>query len=363
MDVMVDWLKQEDSQFLKILRAISIFVIVFGHVGGFWIYRPWSEFLHVFVSIFFFISGAVSYNGYIKRKNIAQYVYKRIVGLLVPYYCICIFAFFIFLLQHSSFPDLYIYNLIKWITITPSHAIMPFPLGQVWFLRVLGIIALLSPIIFYIYNINKIIFALILCISLFVSSIPVVFNVIPDFPIVGYTPIVYMLFFYLGPCVFDNENFRSSCFSLAIIIASIFVSVMLIKLIGVDIDYANHIIYVVDIYFVTGSIGAIYFCLLCQEKILSLYKTMPGYLRNIVDFFYKHTFSIFLLHTFSIYFVEKLFELISYGKEKTISYGIFKLIFVLLLTVVMSPAFTKITSIISNKLNIYYARNYFKGYQ
>lgn len=46
------WLNQKDSRFLAILRSLSIFVIVFGHVGGFWLFRPWSEFLHVFVPIF-----------------------------------------------------------------------------------------------------------------------------------------------------------------------------------------------------------------------------------------------------------------------------------------------------------------------
>ena len=49
---------REDSQFLAYLRSLSILVIVFGHIGLFWVYKPYSEFLHVFIPIFFFISGA-----------------------------------------------------------------------------------------------------------------------------------------------------------------------------------------------------------------------------------------------------------------------------------------------------------------
>ncbi len=45
----IQTLSDDDSLFLAYLRGISILVIVFGHVGGFWIFRPYSEFLNVFV--------------------------------------------------------------------------------------------------------------------------------------------------------------------------------------------------------------------------------------------------------------------------------------------------------------------------
>ncbi|MBU0701367.1 acyltransferase family protein [bacterium] len=105
MGVTSNWLQQQDSEFLAVLRSLSIFVIVFGHVGGFWFYPPWTGFLHVFVPIFFFISGAVSYNGFLKSPSIVQYLSKRIIGLLIPYYFICIVALFVFVIQNDKFPD------------------------------------------------------------------------------------------------------------------------------------------------------------------------------------------------------------------------------------------------------------------
>lgn len=147
-----DWLLKYDSEFLLVLRSLSILVIVFGHVGGFWVYRPYSEFLHVFVAIFFFISGAVSYNGFLKSKSIATYIKKRAVGLLVPYYGICIISLVLYVSIYLSLPAFSWRNFLKWITIIPNNSIMTFPVGQVWFLHALMIISLISPLLFLLYR-------------------------------------------------------------------------------------------------------------------------------------------------------------------------------------------------------------------
>ena len=118
-----DWLQPRDSEFLAVLRALSIVVIVFGHVGGFWIYPPWSEFLQVFVPIFFFISGAVSYNGYLKSESATYYVVKRIIVLLVPYYCMCIIALLVYVVNHAGLPSFSLSSLMKWIAIRAAKEI------------------------------------------------------------------------------------------------------------------------------------------------------------------------------------------------------------------------------------------------
>ena len=357
---MTDWLTQEDSQFLKILRAVAIFVIVFGHVGGGWIYPPWSQFLNVSVPIFFFISGAVSYNSYLKKNSVAHYLCKRIIGLIVPYYCICIFSIFIFLFQHAEFPNFDIHHLIQWITVGPSNRIMPFPLGQVWFLHVLIIINLFSPVFFYFYYKNRIIYILILCLSLFLSSIPIISNFVPEFianklvlfqPVVGFLPAIHMLFFCLGFYVFDNVKIITNKFSIMVILISISVSILFVRLLGMDINYANHGS-PPDTYYVIIGVGSIFFFVLIRKNILLYYNASPKYFRSIVDFFFKHTFSIFLLHTFGIFFVEKVFGVVD-PPEKTIFYGVTKFILVLLVTLSMAPVFTKLTNTISNKLSMH----------
>lgn len=67
-------LSHTDSTFLLYLRSLSIFIIVFGHVGGFWVFKPYSEFLQVFVPMFFFISGAVSFYSFNRSSNLTDYL-------------------------------------------------------------------------------------------------------------------------------------------------------------------------------------------------------------------------------------------------------------------------------------------------
>lgn len=360
MHVTRGWLQSEDSKFLAILRSISIFIIVFGHVGGFWIYPPWSEYLQVFIPVFFFLSGAVSYNGYMRKKNIVQYLSKRIISLLVPYYCICMVALLVFLIQNSVFPEFNIGNFIRWATVIPMNSIMPFPLGQVWFLHTLIIISLISPLLFWLYNKNLFVFVLILCCSLLVSAIPIVFNIKPSFDIAGHNlfkPIVHMLFFCIGFIAFDNKKLRSAFSSTIIVIICLVISVVFVSVIGINPDYAEHT-YSPDLYYVCGSVGSIWLFLLLKSHILKYYKALPSFIHNISEYFFRHTFAIYLLHSFSIYFIENVFGLV-HPKEKSISYGILKLMLVLLVTLALSPVFTKISCLIANKLQTSLFDKYF----
>ena len=52
VEIMIN-INSEDSLLLKYSRGLSIFVIVFGHVGGFWFYDPYSRFLLVVNAVFF----------------------------------------------------------------------------------------------------------------------------------------------------------------------------------------------------------------------------------------------------------------------------------------------------------------------
>ena len=153
-----------DSSFLAYLRGFSIFVIVFGHVGGFWFYRPYSEFLHVFVSIFFYISGAVSYYSFNRVKSVKTYYIKRFTGLLVPYYLMCILSLLVFFIVNQKLPAFSVDSVLKWIEIRPSNALMSFPLGQVWFLHTLFFIILASPLFFLLHaKTNRKVLFVIMC--------------------------------------------------------------------------------------------------------------------------------------------------------------------------------------------------------
>lgn len=351
MNMTNNWLTKDDSEFLAVLRSLSIFVIVFGHVGGFWFYPPWTEFLHVFVPVFFFLSGAVSYNAFLKSANSSEYLKKRTTGLLVPYYCICLFALAIFVLQKQAFPDFNLSNLVKWITMLPSRDISPFPLGQVWFLHTLFIISLVSPILFTLYEKNKYFLVFIIIFSVTMSTIQINHNIADHFIIYGhhlFKPIVHTIFYSLGFMVIDTPSLRSRNFSLSTSLLFLLASIFLVYILKLNPDYAEHT-YSPDLYYVTGSLSAIWALLFLQPYILKFYRNSHLFIRKIIDFFFKHTFAIYLLHTFSIFFVEKIFGLTN-PQQKTISYGVIKLTVVFLITLILSPMFTKITSKIGNQI-------------
>lgn len=351
MEGVRNWLQLEDSNYLKILRSISIFAIVFGHVGGFWMYPPWSEFLNVFVPVFFFLSGAVSYNGFIREGNVFQYLSRRIIGLLVPYYGICIIAFAVFIIENRAFPVFNVVNLARWVTVTPGNSIMPFPLGQVWFLHTLIVITIISPLLFWLYRKHLLIFVILLCGSLSISAVPMILNFSPSFEIFGqnlFKPAVHLLFFCLGFVVFDSNKFRSPVVSSMIVVVCIAVSVVIVKMFNVNPSYAKHT-YSPDLYYVVGSIGAIFLFIFMQPYIVRVFKCFPSFVMNISEFFFKHTFAIYLLHSLSIFFVENVFGLV-HPKEKTVLYGVVKLILVLFFTLMLSPLFTSITCVIVNKM-------------
>lgn len=343
MDVSNDWIKQRDSDFLLVLRALSIFIIVAGHLGAFWIWRPWSEFLHVFVPIFFFISGAVSYNAYLKSNSVVFYLKKRIIGILIPYYCICILALIVFVLIHGKLPSFSLDNLLRWLTITPSNALMPFPLGQVWFLHTLSIIIFASPGIFWLYR-RSFLFPVLLFCPIALSLLQHKFNIGPCLIISGhnlYTPLVHSLFFCLGFLVFNISKLRSRYFLISAIVASALLSIIFVKGLRLNPDYAFHIYYP-DFYYVAGSLCSIWIFILLQSQIVHIYAKFT-FVQITIRFFFKYTFAIYLLHSFAIFFVEEVFGLV-HPQQVTVTYAITKFSFVFAITLVLSPMFSKISS-------------------
>lgn len=344
-----EWLQRQDSEFLAVLRSLSILTIVFGHVGGYWFFPPWSELLHVFVPVFFFISGAVSYNGFVNRVNTSQYLLKRIVRLLVPYYCMCAIALAVFALQHGKLPEFDFGKLIQWLMVIPSNAIMPFPMGQVWFLETLTIISLVSPAIFLLYKLYPLILYVLLCGAVVIAGVQTTWNIAPSLGIAGHNffrPIVHLLFFCTGFLVVDLPKLRSARVSMAIILLCLAMSVGLAKGLKLNPDYAEHIIYP-DLYFVLGSFCAIWLCITVQSYVVKIYDLSESF-RAVSKFLFRHTFAIFLLHTFAIYCVEMVFGL-SNPQEKTVAYGLVKLLLVLLVTLLLSPFFTRVSYLIESQ--------------
>ncbi len=330
----------EDSEFLRYLRGLAIFIIVFGHVGGFWFYRPYSGFLLVAVPIFFMISGAVSYPSYKRSKSVSFYLLKRSFSLLIPYYLLCLFSLIVYILEQKQMPAFSLEKLFMWLAIVPSRDIMPFPVGQIWFLYVLLVISILSPFYFYAYE--RCCYALFSfgLVAILMAAVQHFFDlagILTLWKFHFFKPLICSLFFISGFYLFFSSKSHKVLFLFGFfsLIASIF---LFLKFrFNPDLSYHAH---PPDLYYVLISFFFIFLVYVLRPFFLKVISSVKLFVL-ILDFFYKHTFSIFLLHSFSIYFVERYLGLIS---EKDIFYGLKRLFFVLLITIILAVPFTRLSS-------------------
>ena len=120
---MKEELAPDQRDLIACLRGFAIISIVFGHVGGYWALMPYSSYMHVTgSSFFFFLSGAVLYYCYLRSESLKSYYVKRLSMLLIPYYAVCILSIFVYFFVEKSFPLYDFENLMAWILIRPSNS-------------------------------------------------------------------------------------------------------------------------------------------------------------------------------------------------------------------------------------------------
>ena len=340
-------LTHDDSSFLKHLRAISIFIVIFGHVGGFWFFSPYSQYLLVFNSVFFFVGGAVAPTVFSKCKSTKQYLVQRVVTLFVPYLLLCIIAMFVFFYQNHRLPVFSVASLTGWLTICPTHKYTPFPLGQLWFLQTFIIVSLVSPF-FIILQKKKILLCSYLALVILIS-IPVFLDkaFLHSFVFTKriYIPFFYSYLYVLGILYGTNSAPFKNPHWIIIGIVLAFFSFYLTRLLNYTPFYTVHV-FPPDLYFLAGSTATVIIFTATQQICLFLFNKVK-FLTYFSDFFFRHTFSIYLTHTLAIYLVESI--IFSFAPlHKNLTYGVIKLFFVLITTASISIPFTWITSFIIN---------------
>jgi hypothetical protein len=349
-------LSEEDSLFLKYMRSIAIFTVVFGHAGGFRSFEPYSKFLLVVNSIFFFISGAVLYYSYQRSKTIYSYYKKRIISILIPYYLLCLLCLITALLNQNEFSLISLKQIILFLLVRPSYEITPFPINHLWFLVVFLNIIIVSPFYFSIYNKNKLILLIIMCVFFFFSFLETIYDIEKYFYLLTfnfYRSIFYSMFFISGFYCFLNINKITRKLLLTMAISSIVLSVIAVHSLNLNISYNYHS-FPPDMYFFFGSVFPIAVLLAFRSKVIIIVKS-NALLDKYLIFLYRHTFSFFLLHTFAVYIVEKVLYL-GLSPENKISYGIIRLFLVLTLTSFLAPVFSKLSLSIKNKSTVFLFR-------
>jgi peptidoglycan/LPS O-acetylase OafA/YrhL len=348
-------LQSDDSSFLKHLRALSIFVIVFGHVGGFWVFTPYSQYLLTFNAVFFFIGGAVAPSTFSKSSSIKPYLFNRVITLYVPYLILCFIALMYFFFEQHRLPHFSLTGFLGWLTMYPSNQYMPFPLGQLWFLQAFLIVSLVSPFLLRIQR-NKMVKYFYLIFILLVSLL-----IFLNKKLVGalffneriYFPIFYSYMYFLGNHYGMNSAPFKKKWGVVIGPVIVLLAYISVQVAGSTPFYTEHV-FPPDVYFLLGSTAIILFITSLQRYILAFINTFK-ILTLFSDFFFRHTFSIFLTHTLAINLVELTFFSI-FPMQKNFLYGIIKIFLVLTLTALISIPFTqaanKTISLLKSKATI-----------
>lgn len=351
-------MNKSESQYLSYTRSISIVMIVFGHVGGGWFFKPWSEFIAVFVALFFFISGAVLFHSFKRSQSIIAYWKKRLVRLLVPYYLLCIFSLFVYIFINYKLPDFDFLKLLAWLEIRPHYRTTPFNIGQVWFLHTLAIITIISPFYFMLIIRRKTIPIIMIVLTILIlSAIQLEYDIHRYFHIIDnnfYKPIIHSLFFILGAVYFSHQYVFPDKILVVTIFLTLLFSLLLVTILHLEIGYGSHT-FSPDIYYVSGSVAVISLSLLLRKVIPKIINNQI-LLKNISDVIFKYTMPIFLLHSFSIFFLEEFFGL-AHPKSNIIIYGIVKFILVIIITVTISPLFYNISNTTVNLLLMHKPRS------
>lgn len=300
----------QDSIYINRLRGASILRVVLGHLGLGWILLPYSSYIGVFLSILFFCSGYVFIYLFNRSKSVGEYIYRRMLGVVLPFYLVYLFSLVIFILMGSSSFKWDWYKLFQILIIAPDIKDMPYPLGQIWYLRVLVFCTLVSPIFFLMAK--KSIFTLLLpvLIAVIFASIQLQLKFHRTFFYFGHNlfqEILYGAYFFIGAFVYNCAWRKHKIFMFSTMLVCIATSMIVFHGYQMNSNLAHHA-YAPNLFYFSLGVAGIMFTLAFVDQIEWLFRKMY-LLAKLMDFCGKHSYGIYLNHSFFIVFYEDFFGL------------------------------------------------------
>ena len=338
-----------DREYLDTIRGLSITRVVLVHLGLSWFFLPYSDYVHVFLPLLFFVSGAVSYNSYAKDQQAFKYLVKRFIAISIPYYLVLILAFSALLIVRGEVPDFTPGGVLNWLTfnVSAERADMFFPMGQAWFLHALFFITLLSPLFFTLANISRHYFLVPIMISLILSILQLTSGIAEHLNLLShnfYSPLSNLGFFMFGAYYFSMKAFFSKRLTWLLFLGTLLLSYSL----GINIELKGglepHIVFP-DIFYVLCSYSAIFFFLVFQSPITFINNKTP-FLNAFFLFMSQHSFSVFLLHSLVLSVVHQYMGSVSGEPVK----ALIKIALVISITCLLAIPFSSITTRVKSRI-------------
>jgi len=298
-----------DRVFINRLRGFSILRVVLAHLGLAWIFLPYSQMISTMLPSLFFVSGAVSFSSFTRANDKLYFLKRRLMTLVIPIYLVVFLAFltiFVFTQQWLFSLD----GLSRWLLLNPRKYVMPFPLGQVWFLHTLALLVLISFPLFYFSLKKKVLFNCVIVCSILLSVSQIFYEIGPMLIIHEHNlfkPLVFIGFYLFGALWISNvKDFEvNKCFIACLVCIVISVGLFLVS--DASILMADHV-YFPDGYYVFLSYAMVFLFLATKIQINYILDHLY-WLDRFLIFVSKYAYGIFILHSLMIYLVEEYLDL------------------------------------------------------
>lgn len=344
-----------DFNYLNILRGASILRVMLVHLGLSWFYPPYSQYVGIFFPVLFFVSGAVSYNSFSRSGSIVLHLRKRLIDTLLPYY---IFMCIVFILGFFSEGHLYLASneeILKWIFISPTLSEIDFPLGQIWFIKTLLIMHLISAPIFKVAITRIWILPFLLAVSIAINFYSIYYplkswlDLAPFKEFFGVSALwntAMLLSCYMaGAMLYDARYQNKKWLFVLLFIFSALALIGLYKA-NFNLDYYYHF-EIKSVFYVCLSLVVIILLVQLKNPITELVTNFQP-LRWLLLYANRHSYALFLLHTVVLFYVEKLFGWQSLSGNMPLA--LCRLLIVMIVTMLIAPLFTNFVVLLKSKI-------------
>jgi peptidoglycan/LPS O-acetylase OafA/YrhL len=298
----------KDSLYINHLRGASILRVVFAHLGLISLFPPYTSYFGAFLSVLFFCSGYVTSFLYAKRKSLSSYYVRRLSSIVLPFYFVYSISVAFTVLVHGRTDHLSVGHFIRFLFLLPESGEMPFPVGQIWFLRILLFCVVVSPLVFWGGRRDARWILVPVALALILASARLAHPVHRYTWFFGYNlfrSVVFGSFFFLGAFMFRIEWRKYRMRIAAAMFILIAVAVLVFPLTSKSLRLGDHA-YAPNLYYYPLAMAATLFFLVFVDQVEWVIAKVPGLSRFLI-YCSKHSYGIYLWHSFWVVFAETRF--------------------------------------------------------
>ena len=337
-----------DRDFLDILKGASILRVMMVHLGLSWFYPPYSAYVGVLLPIFFFVSGAVSFNSVFNNSHRKFYFTKRYLALLIPF---ILFSLPFSIINWGDLKFTHVSSIIRWfLAWPPMDSYYPIDMRQLWFINALILMFFISYPIFVLSR--KSIYILVIAFIFSLLYIPAAeyFNLIEVYkknkillefslPMQLHQTLALINYYFLGALFYQikpPEKTKLLLITALLLILGIFLHPSLSAIGNIGLFFFSR-----GEYFTVLSYVCIFIILINRDTLLNLFNKLPN-IKSLLLILSKNSYSLFLIHTSIILFFEKNLGFDDLGDKPALA--IIKMIGVIAISIVIAPVITSINN-------------------